>query len=120
MITVLVIEDNLDFQKVLVTWLYLENFFVLTAENGAVGLQMIRTEQPDMVLCDLHMPILDGMSLLKLIRQEPKIANTFFFIMTAGYEDAAYQEAQRYRVDGWIDKSRIWERIPEIIAGRFR
>jgi diguanylate cyclase len=120
MITILVIEDNSNFLNVLVTWLRLENFLVLTAENGAVGLQIIKTEQPDVVLCDLYMPVLDGLGLLKAVRQDPQIAATFFLLMTASYGSDFHQKAQYHQADCCLDKPDIREQVPKIIAARFQ
>jgi DNA-binding response OmpR family regulator len=69
--TILVVEDELDIREAIVEALTEAGFKVLAAQNGAVGLEVALTERPDMILLDLVMPVLDGQSTLKKLRQNP-------------------------------------------------
>jgi Response regulator containing CheY-like receiver, AAA-type ATPase, and DNA-binding domains len=57
---ILVIEDQAAMRRNLVTILEMEGFQTLTAENGRSGLELARNEKPDLILCDVMMPELDG------------------------------------------------------------
>jgi len=68
---ILLIEDNHNLREEISNVLELEGFDVRTAENGRVGLARIQEEVPDLVLCDLMMPDMDGYETLKAIRGNP-------------------------------------------------
>jgi two-component system cell cycle response regulator DivK len=69
---ILVIEDD-DASRLLVTYLLEEaGYVVLSAENGAVGLQLALSEPHDMILCDLQMPIMNGYQVAQTLRAHPK------------------------------------------------
>ena len=57
---ILVIEDEPDMRRNLTTILRLEKFLPLPAENGSIGLELAKKERPDLILCDVMMPELDG------------------------------------------------------------
>lgn len=65
---ILIIEDEADIQEALAETFTDANFTVLTAPNGAVGLDMAITEQPDLLLLDLKMPVMDGHEVLRRLR----------------------------------------------------
>ena len=67
---ILVIEDEPEMRRNLATILRLENFQPLTAENGRVGLESVRTNKPDLILCDVMMPELDGYGVIAALRAE--------------------------------------------------
>jgi len=89
MTTILVIEDEDSLRAEILTILSLENFQVLGAENGQVGLSMTQEKKPDLILCDMMMPELDGLHVLTLLRQNPETATIPFIFLTAcaGRED---------------------------------
>jgi len=62
--TILIIDDNNDYRTNVADHLRLENYITLEAENGLVGMQMIRHYLPDMILCDVDMPLMDGIDVL--------------------------------------------------------
>jgi DNA-binding NarL/FixJ family response regulator len=82
---VLVIEDEPEMRRNLLTILKLEKFHPLGAENGRVGVRLARTEKPDLVLCDVMMPELDGYGVLRELRQDPEtLAMPFIFLTAKG------------------------------------
>lgn len=80
---ILVIEDDPLIRNNLEEILSLSGFSVVTAGNGQAGLQMVTHEQPNLILCDVMMPELDGYSVLKALRQNPKTASIPVVLLTA-------------------------------------
>lgn len=71
MAKILVIENEATIRTNLARFLKLENFEVLTAVDGVEGLALAQTQQPDLVLCDLLMPGMDGDEVLAALRAQP-------------------------------------------------
>lgn len=67
--TLLIIDDDEVVRESLAAYLEDSNFKVLQALNGLQGLQIFESEQPDLVICDLRMPQIDGLELIRRIRQ---------------------------------------------------
>src|SRR5262249_20138752 len=67
---ILIIEDQPQMRKNIATILEMEGFAVATAENGRRGVELARSEKPDLVLCDVMMPELDGFSVLEALRAD--------------------------------------------------
>ncbi|TAL19412.1 response regulator [Patescibacteria group bacterium] len=68
--TILVVEDELSVSKVLKDKLSRAGFRMLTAANGAEGLRSALRHHPDLILLDIIMPVMDGMTMLKKLRQD--------------------------------------------------
>jgi len=66
--TILVVEDEKNIRRALVDILQIKNFLTLEAENGIEGLELALTKHPDLILLDLMMPKMDGMTTFKKIR----------------------------------------------------
>ena len=66
---ILVIDDEYDARELMSDFLELRGYEVLMAENGKQGIKRFKSENPDIVLCDLQMPELDGLGVLKYIKQ---------------------------------------------------
>ncbi|HTG43293.1 MAG TPA: response regulator, partial [Verrucomicrobiae bacterium] len=80
---ILVIEDEPEMRRNLATILRLEKFDVSQAENGRVGLELAKKERPDVILCDVMMPELDGHQVLQALREDTSTANVPFIFLTA-------------------------------------
>jgi len=80
--TLLVVEDNPDLRKYLYSILE-EKYNVLLAENGKAGLYMARTEIPDFILTDVTMPVMDGITMIREIKQDRTIAHIPIIILSA-------------------------------------
>lgn len=83
---ILVIEDNLEVRENLAEILELSGYAVATAENGKIGVQAARAEKPDLILCDVMMPELDGFGVLRILDQNPQTADVPFVFLTAKAE----------------------------------
>lgn len=67
---VLIVEDEAPLRKALVDIFTLEGFSVLSAENGQLGLDLALKEKPDVILLDIIMPIMDGLTMLSHLRED--------------------------------------------------
>lgn len=68
---ILIIEDEPDIREAMAEAIAEAGFKVSTAQNGSEGLQIATTEQPDLILLDIVMPVMDGHETLKRLRQDP-------------------------------------------------
>lgn len=83
---ILVIEDNADILENIAEMLQLANYDVLVAPDGKAGLETAFSEMPDIILCDIVMPILDGYGVLQSIQNNETTKNIPFIFLTARTE----------------------------------
>ncbi|NJN22380.1 MAG: response regulator [Leptolyngbya sp. RL_3_1] len=102
--TILVIDDHQGIRNALADWLTLQGLHALTAVNGAVGLSLMGYHQPDLVLCDLIMPVMDGLETLRALRHDPHIRHTPFWLMTATFDLDQFSAEAQLEIDGLIKK----------------
>jgi CheY-like chemotaxis protein len=86
MTKILVIEDEAPIRENLLRFLKFEGYQVTAAENGAAGLDAIRTEPPDLILCDVMMPKMTGFELMAELKKEPLLSAIPFIFLTASAE----------------------------------
>ena len=84
--TILIVEDNKDYRANLADLLQQELYYTIEAENGRIGLAMIGDHLPDLILCDIDMPIMTGIEMLVLMKQDSKIAGIPIIFIT-GHTD---------------------------------
>jgi two-component system, sensor histidine kinase and response regulator len=99
-----VIEDNEAVREEVADILRFENFDVTVAENGRDGLEAVRRVLPDVVLCDLMMPELDGYGTLEALRADPTTASIPFVCLTARAERPDTRRAMELGADDYIVK----------------
>ncbi|MCG3161558.1 MAG: Alkaline phosphatase synthesis transcriptional regulatory protein PhoP [Acidobacteria bacterium] len=103
---ILVVEDDQNLRITLTELLRLEGFVVVTARDGDEGYLQAMTHQPDLVITDLNMPILDGVELARLLRrQRGKIAGIPIIALSANLTDYNLPEKMNAGIDRFIDKS---------------
>src|SRR2546428_12982576 len=83
MTKILVIEDEPEMRRNITTLLRFKNYEPIAAENGLVGVEMARREKPDLILCDVMMPELDGFGVLRALQEDAKLALIPFIFLTA-------------------------------------
>lgn len=112
---ILVVDDEMDFLEILKKRLETNGYEVITAFDGEDALKKLKTEKPDAVLIDIMMPKIDGLNVLKQIRQEDKKMPVF--IMTAFSNEERYNIANKFDASGFILKtSDLQEEIRNIKA----
>ena len=80
---VLVVEDNADTREVLAMLLQMEGFNVITAEDGQEGISTAKLERPDLIITDLNMPRLDGIEMIRVLRDESEFRDVPIVALTA-------------------------------------
>ncbi len=83
MTTILLIEDHAPLRENLRELLALEGFSVFAAADGRDGLKQARTQRPDLIICDIMMPGMDGYEVLAHLRLDPATRGTPFIFLTA-------------------------------------
>ena len=91
----LLIEDNQDVRELTAEILQLENYEVITAENGKVGIEMAIRFVPDLILCDIMMPEVDGYGVVQQLSQNQTTASIPFIFLTAKSEKAVEVRLKR-------------------------
>lgn len=102
--TILVIEDQPDMRENITTILEMENYAVINAANGKEGLESARDEKPDLILCDVMMPIMDGHEFLRRMREDRTIAGTPFIFLTAKGEKTDLRAGMNLGADDYLTK----------------
>ena len=100
---VLVIEDEIPAREALVNLLQDEGFSVIGARDGQEGLESFVEFQPDIVVCDYYLPDINGLQVLRKIRQSRNGA-TRFILLTAGMSDAENERALKSEADSFLGK----------------
>ena len=80
---ILVVDDNTDHRELMVIMLEAEGHKIFTARDGSQGLEQIKTNHPDLVICDVMMPGVDGIEMVKVLRQLPEHINTPILMISA-------------------------------------
>ena len=80
---ILVIEDNPASMDLMVYLLSAFGHQTLQASNGESGIEVVRAERPDLVLCDIQLPKLDGWEICRLLKADPDVANIPLIAVTA-------------------------------------
>lgn len=101
---ILIIEDNEDIRENLAEILELAGYESYTAENGKVGVEQADKVLPDLILCDVMMPVLDGFGVLNILHKKPQTADIPFIFLTAKAEKADFRYGMNLGADDYITK----------------
>ncbi|MEP1095182.1 MAG: response regulator [Cyclobacteriaceae bacterium] len=102
--SILVIEDHREVRENIAEILELANYAVETASNGKEGIKMALYSPPDLVICDIMMPELDGYEVLYLLTKNPKTASLPFIFLTAKAEKTDFRKGMNMGADDYITK----------------
>jgi PAS domain S-box-containing protein len=100
---VLVVDDNADMREY-ITALLIKNFHVITAGNGLEALEKIKQRQPDLILSDIMMPVMDGNELIKEIKQNRQTARIPVILLSARAGEEAKIEGYDVGADDYLVK----------------
>ena len=115
---ILLIEDEPQVRLNLVQLLELEGYTVTAAADGEKGLAAVRAERPDLVLCDITMPQLDGYGVLRELRADPAVADTPFIFLTAKATLADLRAGMNLGADDYLPKPFSSDELITAVAAR--
>lgn len=101
---ILLIEDNVDVRENTSEILDLAGYSVLTAPNGKIGVELAQKEKPDLIICDIMMPELDGYGVLHILSKKPETASIPFIFLTAKTEKTDIRKGMNLGADDYLTK----------------
>jgi len=115
---ILVIEDEESIRENILDLLEAENFEGIGAINGKVGIKLASEQIPDLILCDMMMPEVDGHGVLKALRSEPLTATIPFIFLTAKADKSDIRTGMELGADDYITKPCTPQELLKAIAIR--
>ncbi|MBW4591758.1 MAG: response regulator [Brasilonema angustatum HA4187-MV1] len=120
MYKILVIEDETSVRQNLLELLTYEDFDVIAAENGQVGVKVAQKEIPDLIICDVMMPELDGYGVLKTLRQQSTTATIPLIFLTAKTEKTYLRQGMELGADDYLTKPFTRAELIAAISSRLK
>jgi DNA-binding NarL/FixJ family response regulator len=115
---ILVIEDEPEMRRNLSALLRYKDYLPLEAENGSQGLALARRERPDLILCDVMMPELDGYGVLRALQADATLASVPFIFLTAKGEKDDLRNGMNLGADDYLAKPVGTDDLIEAIEAR--
>lgn len=101
---ILLIEDNQEIRENIAEILALANYDICEAEHGKTGVELAKSEKPDLIICDIMMPQLDGYGVLHLLSKNPETAGIPFIFLTAKSEKEDFRKGMKLGADDYLIK----------------
>jgi DNA-binding response OmpR family regulator len=117
---ILLIEDNDDIRKNTAEILELSNYKVIVAENGKIGVEKALQHEPDLIICDIMMPELDGYGVLHAVQKNNSIKNTPIIFLTARSERDDFRKGMELGADDYITKPFSGTELMNAVDSRLR
>ncbi len=116
----LLIEDNQDVRENTAEILELADYHVLTAENGKIGVELAKKHLPDLIICDIMMPELDGYGVLHVLSKISATATIPFIFLTAKADRTDFRKGMNMGADDYLTKPFEETELLESIEIRLR
>ena len=117
---ILVIEDEPEMRRNIVALLRYHDYMPIAAENGRIGLDVARREQPDLILCDVMMPDMDGYRVIQTLQTDPLLARIPFIFLTAKGEKDDVRSGMNLGADDYLTKPVANADLVKAIESRLR
>ena len=117
---ILVIEDADPLRNDIMEMLSFENFEVRGAENGAVGVEMALNYKPDLIICDIMMPELNGFEVLETLRDDESMVTIPFIFLTAKTDRIDIRQGMGKGADDYLTKPFVAEELLNTINARLK
>ena len=120
--SILIVDDSSLVRSQLRSALEAKGAHVVEAENGSEGLWRARENPVDLVVADIHMPVMDGIRMVEELRKLSEYATTPIFILTSDAASSRAEEGKRAGANAWILKpvktDLLWKAIEKALFGR--
>lgn len=113
---ILIIESNELFRSTLIDFVEINEFNVISAEDGLSGLHLAKQFQPDLIICEIHLSKLNGFDVLNELRKDSMIANIPFIVITTNIDPNFRNRAVQLGVNDYLIKPLELKKLLEIIA----
>ena len=117
---ILIIEDNEDIRENVAEILSLSDYKVITATNGKDGIETAQKNLPDLIICDIMMPGVDGYGVLHVLHKLPETQNIPFIFLTSKSERSDFRAAMELGADDYITKPFSGNELLNAIESRFK
>ena len=101
---IVLIEDNPEMRENIQEILELADYEVSAAENGKLGVELVKTVKPDLILCDIMMPELDGYGVLHMLSRNKETSSIPFIFLTAKSERDDFRKGMNMGADDYLTK----------------
>ncbi len=118
--TILIIEDNVEVRETTAEIIELANYKVRTAGNGKTGVELALKKIPDLIVCDIMMPVLDGYGVYHLLSKHKETALIPFIFLTAKSEKTDFRKGMQMGADDYITKPFDGTELLNAIETRFK
>ncbi len=118
--TILIIEDNEDIRENVAEILSLSDYKVLMAPNGKEGIEVAQKNKPDLIICDIMMPGVDGYGVLHVLHKDPETQSIPFIFLTSKSERGDFRTAMEMGADDYITKPFAGNELLNAIESRFK
>lgn len=118
--TILLVEDNDDIRNNTQEILELANYNVVSAKDGKEGLRLIIQTVPDLIICDIMMPELDGYGVLNAVQKHEQLASIPFVFLTAKTERSDFRKGMELGADDYITKPFSGTELLNAVESKFR
>ncbi|MEI6042784.1 MAG: EAL domain-containing protein [Chloroflexota bacterium] len=115
---ILVIEDETNIRILIAAFLEQHNFNIIEAENGLVGLELARLHLPDLIICDISMPGMDGFDVLANLLQDSATATVPFIFVTAHTDRASFRRGMSLGADDFLTKPFTGSELYQAVEAR--
>lgn len=112
---ILVVEDNAPNRELLSFLLHRDGYGVLEAENGNEAIEIARDNKPDLILMDIQMPVMDGVTAMKTLKSSPETSATRIIAVTSFAMKGDKEKALTAGFDGYIAKPIDTRAFPGLI-----
>lgn len=120
MYSILIIEDDPAYRSMIDVILRMEGFDVRTASDGPSGLDLLREKLPDLILCDIMMPEMDGHAVFEVLKADGTLSDIPFIFVTAMVERADIRRGMSAGADDYLPKPFSAEELIATVNGRIR
>jgi CheY-like chemotaxis protein len=118
---ILMVEDHRDVADLYQLKLQLEGYRVAVAADGRSGLELARTLRPDVILLDIHLPLLDGLQMLAALRARPETHDLPVVVFTEDESRELMEEAERLAAAAYVVKANVLPSgLAQVIAAVLR
>ncbi len=117
---ILLIEDNLEMRENTAEILELASYQVTTAEHGKIGVKLAKEKEPDLIICDIMMPELDGYGVLFMLEKDPATAGIPFIFLTAKTEKSELRKGMELGADDYLTKPYEEMDLLKAVEGRLK